>query len=301
MTSASVLVPVRNGMAHLPSLLDAIEAQVFSGQVEIVATDDRSTDGSGVYLRSRGVRVVCLRAGEFHHAGTRNRLASIADCENLVFLVQDALPVGSHWLAELLRPLSENPDVVGAFSRQRARPNAPPWIRAQLETWIAGTRQSRIARMSAEEYDALSPAARLDRCAFDNVSSCIRRSALLAHPFPEVPMGEDVAWAKAALLRGHAIAFAAASEVLHSHDRSAWYEFRRTWKLHSQLAEQFGMRNVDSVQSLLYSLGSGLRDHGLGHLRLGSRLALRGAGVSVAWSLGQFAGSLAKPPGSLGV
>ena len=41
----SVIVPVRNGEAHLPGLLAALQGQDVAGGLEIVAVDSGSRDG----------------------------------------------------------------------------------------------------------------------------------------------------------------------------------------------------------------------------------------------------------------
>jgi hypothetical protein len=69
---------------------------------------------------------------------------------------------------------------------------------------------------------------RLVRCAFDNVCSCIRRTAWTEHPFRAAPIAEDLQWAHDVLLAGYSLAFVPDAVVLHSHDRSPIYEFKRT-------------------------------------------------------------------------
>jgi glycosyltransferase involved in cell wall biosynthesis len=64
MTRLSVLMPVRNGERHLAEAVESVIAQTF-GDLELVALDDASTDGTSVLLRrfaerDERVRVVRL-------------------------------------------------------------------------------------------------------------------------------------------------------------------------------------------------------------------------------------------------
>ena len=100
----SILIPTWNGARALSSVLDAIERQSRRPD-EIVAVDSGSTDGTPALLAARGVRVHAIPAGEFNHGETRNAGVRITDGNLIVLLVQDAIPVDTHWL-DALSPLS---------------------------------------------------------------------------------------------------------------------------------------------------------------------------------------------------
>ncbi len=69
----SVVVPVRNGGAHLPGLIATLQAQDLDGGLEIVAVDSGSTDGGPALLRRHGARVVEIVPAMFDHGETRRR------------------------------------------------------------------------------------------------------------------------------------------------------------------------------------------------------------------------------------
>jgi rhamnosyltransferase len=155
---------------------------------------------------------------------------------------------------------------------------------------------------SPGELDRLDPPARLRLCAFDNVCSCIRRSVWQQIPFSETPIAEDLEWGRAALLAGHRLDYVADAVVLHSHDRSAGYEFARTYVLHRQLQRLFGLRTIPTLGLLARAIGSSARMHldwerqGVqdGHGTAGRRRALA---LAVAWPLGQYLGGLSAARG----
>src|SRR5687768_11835983 len=98
----SIAIPVRNGAAHLPAVLDAIGSQHVNGEVELVVVDSGSTDGSAELCERAGAQVERIAPADFSHGGTRNRLMELARGERVAFLTQDAVPAHEGWLAALM-------------------------------------------------------------------------------------------------------------------------------------------------------------------------------------------------------
>ena len=125
----------------------------------------------------------------FDHGLTRNLGIEQAGGELVVLLVQDALPASDSCLAALTAPLLADERIAGAFARQLPRPDASAITRHYLARWVASSDAGRtIAVADRAELEALDPMARLERCAFDNVCSCIRRSVWRQHPFRRTPI-----------------------------------------------------------------------------------------------------------------
>lgn len=297
MRDVSILILSRNGAGTLPRLLDAIAAQEFDGIAEIVAVDSGSTDGSVEILRPRVGKLIEIDAATFNHGETRNVGIAAASHPCVVLIVQDAIPANPHWLRELVAPLRASPRVAASWSRQIPFDAASAITRRYLESWLGASREPRVAAIpDAAAFERLSPWKRYEQCAFDNVCSCIRRTAWERHPFPRVPIGEDMEWAREVLLAGHQIAYAPASAVYHSHERSAAYEFRRTLLIHYRLRALFGLSTVPGVFALLRSMAATARAH-VAYLRQDTtrdhpaREWARALALAVAWPAGQYAGA----------
>jgi rhamnosyltransferase len=148
---------------------------------------------------------------------------------------------------------------------------------------------------SEADFKDLSPLERVERCTFDNVCSCIRRAVWERHPFRETTIGEDVEWAREVLVAGHSLAYVPDAVVIHSHDRSARYEFLRTYALHRRLYELFGLRTIPTLPSLARAVASSLRTHR--SVELEERRAMlpssRAIALAVVWPLGQYLGAVA--------
>jgi rhamnosyltransferase len=283
--SISIVVPTFNGASTLPALLDAIARQHIERPYEVVAIDSGSTDGSVELLRAAGARVITIPAGTFNHGLTRNRGIDASAGEFVVLVVQDAVPASDTWLAALTRPLAEDSCLAGTFARQQPRPDASALTRHYLARWFATSSSPRTVAATSAEIEALTPLARLDRCTFDNVCSCIRRSAWEQHPFRETPIGEDVEWARDVLLAGYRIAYVPDAAVVHSHERSASYEFERTRVLHRRLHELFGVRTIPTPVHLARAIGSCIATHAR------CERSVRAMALAFAWPLGQYLGA----------
>jgi glycosyltransferase involved in cell wall biosynthesis len=298
----SIVIPTRNGMATLPPLLDALRQQCFEPPVEIVAVDSASTDGTADLLRQRADRVVSIRADEFNHGLTRNLAVEHTRGEFVVLMVQDAMPTSDRWLTHLVAPLVGDSRVAGSFARQRARPDASAITSYYLDRAIAGRDDSRTIAIDRATLAALAPLDRLAACTFDNVCSCIRRSVWCEHRFRPTTIAEDIEWAIEVLLAGYRLAYAPEAVVLHSHDRSARYEFARTYLLHRRLFELLEVRTIPTLPLLARAVTSSLALHwrcersrplsARAFARLGQALSL-----AIAWPLGQYLGALSAVKG----
>jgi rhamnosyltransferase len=296
----SIVLLTRNAGAMLATVLEAIARQRTDFAYEVVAVDSASTDGTPARL-ARAARVISIPPDAFNHGLTRNLGVDHARGELIVFLVQDAVPASDDWLVTLTAPLRADPEVAGAFGRQLPHQEATAITRCYLDRWVAASPTPRSVRLaSPAALDALDPMERLRLCAFDNVCSCVRRSAWERIPFAAVPIAEDLEWARAVLLAGYRIEYVPDARVFHSHERSAGYEFARTYELHRRLLALFGLRTIPTVPALVRAIGSSARLHLACERRAGSRSRAglgRALALAAAWPLGQYLGGLSAARG----
>lgn len=249
--AVSIFIPTWNGGDEFRDHLESMLAQELDREFEIVVIDSGSTDGTWEYLESQPVRRSRIPNEEFNHGLTRNHGIQLCRGEIVVLTVQDARPIDQKWMQRLV-DCFDDPKVAGAFGRQVARPDANLFIRDRLGNWVAGQSDARVQEIPSEdEFWSLEPLARLQTIAFDNVNSAVRRSVMKDIPFRERKFGEDIDWSLRALLAGHRIVFEPRSAVVHSHDNSAWYEFKRIYADHSNLHETLGVHTIPTKRALL--------------------------------------------------
>jgi len=289
----SIVIPTRNGGERLRRAVAAIAAQRTDFSTEFVAVDSASSDGTTDFLAARVTRLIQIDPRTFDHGATRNLAVSKARGTFVVLMVQDAIPVDDRWLAALIDPLRRDSRLAAAFARQVPTDDASPLTRHYLSRWIAALPERRAVFVGSEdEFRALTPIERFERSVLDNVCAAIRRSVWTKIPFRPTPIAEDLEWGREALLAGYGLAYVPEAVVEHSHDRSAWYELKRTWVLHQQLHRLFGLRTVPTAGRLARAIGSSLVQHRRELSDAGAPLTahLRGAALAVAWPVGQFVG-----------
>jgi rhamnosyltransferase len=306
--SISVLLLTRNGAATLPRVLASLRAQAAQFPFELVAVDSGSTDGTTGLLRHSADRLIEIRESAFNHATTRNVGVEACKAPLVVLIVQDAEPVSADWLTRLAAPLMADDSasrsaggarpLAGTYARQIPRSDASAVVCAYLLRYSATDsipRRQTIADQAA--FDALSPAERLAACTFDNVCSCIRREVWERHPFRPTPIAEDLAWAKDVMLAGYDLAYAPGAAVVHSHERPAGYELRRTYLVHQQLRRLFGLATIPGRVHLARAVAASAVTHTRwtlgGHGSAGARLSRlpRALALAVAMPLGQYLGA----------
>lgn len=240
----SICIPTLNGGSEFRLVLEKIARQDYAPRAELVVIDSGSSDGTAEAAERAGAKMLRIDKREFNHGRARNLAIAASSGEVIALLTQDAEPQDERWLSALVAAFAD-PRVAGAYARQVPRPDCSPLIKWRLEQWSAGRTQRVVQELaSREEYERLPPLERLARCAFDDVSSAVRRSAWERHPFEERKFGEDVAWCKRVLLAGERVVFEPSSVVIHSHELSLWYEFRRIYADHANLKELFDVHTI---------------------------------------------------------
>ena len=216
----SIVIPVKNGGSELARCLEAIARQRIDEQVETIVVDSGSSDGSVELARGHGALVREIPAEEFTHGASRNLGASLAHGELLVFVSQDAHPVGDDWLASLTAPLRADEGVAGVYGRQLPHEHARPPERFFLDFLYGTKRRTQRAGASAELT--------MDTTLFSNVNAALRRELWQRFPFPEdLIMSEDQDWSRRVLLEGYAVVYEPGAAVRHSHNYTLLGALRR--------------------------------------------------------------------------
>ena len=257
----SLFVPTWNAGSEFREIFRRMKTQDLDRPYEIIVIDSGSSDGTVEFLQGEGIRLIQIPNHEFNHGLTRNRGIEEAKGEIVVLATQDAWPHDEHWMQRLV-DCYDDPDVAGAYSRQLPRPDANPFIKDRLSNWAAAKEEPRVQCIdSPEGFEALAPLEKLGQVAFDNVSSSVRRSVAMEIPFRHRQFGEDLDWGHRAVLAGHKVVFEPRSKVIHSHNNSIWYEFKRVYLDHQNLHRLFGVQTIPKWRDV-WTCGV----HATGHL-----------------------------------
>lgn len=290
----SILLPTWNGERDLQRLLPALAMQSLADECEILAIDSSSSDGTLRELEAAGAQVEVIAQEDFGHGRTRNRLAQKARGEVLVFLSQDVQPVGKEFLRELIAPL-ERDGVAGSYARILPYPTDDALTaRTVLQAPEAASEAPQLAELDAQDVWKLPGTERAEYLRFNNVASCVRAEVFREIDFPEVPFGEDFAWAARALGAGWRVQFAPRSVAFHAHRynaRQAFERYRIDAAFHLAIHDHRLRTGVVSVlRGVLFEIAADMRfvasQEGYSWGDLWRAPALRSAQV-----LGQFWGS----------
>ena len=229
--TVSIIVPTRNAGSEFCQLLERVNTQKGSHHPEIIIVDSGSSDGTLDVARRFGANVIEISPASFNHGSTRNLGIQHARGEICVLLVQDALPIDSHWLESLIQHFDRDPLICGVTSRQIPRPETDIVARWEVEHHNNFLGHEVKIRSISDwgEFARLPLQDRFFMCNFDNVCSAIRRSAWEEHPFRPLVFAEDLDWAVRVLRAGNRIAYEPAAAVVHSHVRPAIYHLRRQY------------------------------------------------------------------------
>jgi rhamnosyltransferase len=289
----SVAILTRNAGSRLAPLLDSVRNQALSSTPEVLVVDSGSSDATLEIAGRSGAVIHSIEPDSFNHGATRNLAVNLSAGDLIAFLSQDALPVDDLWLASLVAEFA-NPRVVGAYSRVIPQPDATPLVERSTRNDLVHSDSRHLQQIDdVDAWGRATPWAQRIACHFNNVASCVRRSAVLQRPFPELSFGEDLAWGKVVMEDGGALVYEPRSAVIHSHSSGLWRDFRRhrdDARLHRNL---LGHRPKRASIARSYS-GEVLRD--LGWLRsrpLGEKLRYGGYSpwLRGAQALGRAVGS----------
>ena len=243
---ASLVIPTWNAGPLLAEVLAAIDAQPGAQELEKVAVDSGSTDGTQALLQRHGFRVIGVPQREFNHGSTRDLGIAATTGEVVLLLVQDATPCPG-WLPALLAAY-QDPVVDGAWCRQVPRPDCNPLLRRRIEEWMGDRATLSLQRLPAgRQLQDLEPMQRLRLSAFDNVASSVRRTSWERHRFGWRRFGEDVTYGKRVVENGGCIAFVPDAAVVHSHVTTPKQEGKRVYCDHQNLHALFELRVIPDL------------------------------------------------------
>jgi rhamnosyltransferase len=101
----SVVMLTYNGGAELRQVVEVLQKQDVQAEVEYVAVDSESTDGTCEFLKAAGFRVYSIKKKDFSYGPTREYAFQCSTGDVLVTQSQDVLPVDQTYLQVMIDPI----------------------------------------------------------------------------------------------------------------------------------------------------------------------------------------------------
>lgn len=250
----SIVIPTYNGGDLFERVIYMITQQDVGFDYEVLIVDSGSKDNTVAIAELYGAKIYKISSKDFNHGLTRNFGISKSRGEIVVLLTQDAVPADQYWLKNIVKEY-EDPEVGGVYCKQVPRSDCNIITARNLNNWVVGSKKKIINQLdSTNKLSNSSPFERYVMCNFDDVCSSIRRSVWDKIPFIKMNFAEDLRWGLDCILSGHKIVFTPESQVVHSHNRSIGYDYKRTILTHQKLIQLFDLVTVPSVRTLIKAI-----------------------------------------------
>jgi len=219
MATCTVIIPVCNAGEALGRSLKAFE--LLTTKCDILIIDSSLIQRPVELPIQPNFRVHRINHADFNHGATRNLGARLTLGEILVFFTQDSVCADENTIAELVRPLIDNPAIAVSYGRQIPNPGADPVeafnrnfnypSESRLKT------KADIPTLGIKTYFCSNSCAAYRRDVFEKLGG-----------FQEgVGTNEDMLFAAKAIHAGYGVYYAAQARVFHSHDYTLSQLFAR--------------------------------------------------------------------------
>ena len=219
----SIIILTKNAGDNFEKLLNKIYSQSFK-DFEIIVIDSGSSDFTVSIAKNYGCSVHEIKPGEFHHGKTRNYGAQLSKGDYIVYITQDALPLNSEWLSNLVSNCSKE-NVAAVYSRQIAYPDSNPMEKFFYSYFYSEEKQI------ATKNEVKDPLKYWMEYVSSDVSSCYKKNIWEKIKFrKDVDFAEDKDFSIRALKLGYKVIYEPKSVVYHSHDYNLISNFKRRYK-----------------------------------------------------------------------
>ena len=234
----SIIIPTKDAGLDFDFTLGKIRTQKGIGEIEIIVVDSGSADGTVELATRYAAKVYPIDPKDFRHGLTRNYGAEQSKGEYILFMVQDAMPIGNHWLYEMVSVLEADSKVAAVTCRQVPRSDADLFACASLCNHNRALIFARdgVASTSTKFKD-LSPIEKRRLAGLDNVCSMVRKDVFEQFKFTDIKYAEDLELGLKMRENGYNLAFLYWTAVIHSHNRTVPYLIKRGYVDAKLLAE----------------------------------------------------------------
>jgi glycosyltransferase involved in cell wall biosynthesis/2-polyprenyl-3-methyl-5-hydroxy-6-metoxy-1,4-benzoquinol methylase len=226
----SIVIPTKNAGPDFESTLMKIRNQKRLKNIEIIIVDSGSTDNTVGIAKEYECNVFPIKPEDFNHGLTRNFGAEQATGDYIVFMVQDAIPIGEYWLYNMLKPFIGDQKIAAVTCRQVPRSDAD--LFAGFILWLhykSLKRSQDTVYPPVENFNTLTPTEKRIFAGIEDTCCMMQKKIFDQVKFRNIQYGEDLDIGIRFLESGNTLAFLFSTGVIHSHNRNAAYFFKRSF------------------------------------------------------------------------
>ena len=254
----SVVIPTLNAGPEFAWMLRKLRAQLAVREIEIVIVDSGSSDTTVQVARDAGATTIEILPEEFSHSHARNLGADNATGDYVLFMVQDAYPIGNYWMYGMLRYLLDHADqgLVAASCAEYSRSDSDMMYDSMINThyrFLGCLDYDRIGQYAGDDHMSLRSRGQLS-----DVSCLISREYFQQFRY-RGDYAEDLDLGIRLIKSGKRVAMMASVKVIHSHNRPAYYYLKRSFVdvvFLVGLFDDFSYPHCESLPGLLAGIES---------------------------------------------
>jgi len=247
---ASVIIPTWNAGDIFKKVIKRLQEQKAPWEYEVLVVDSGSKDDTVEFIKNNpDINLHVIPNSEFQHGRTRNLAISLTKGEYVAVLTQDALPVDEYWLYNMVTALEHYPDAAGVFGKHFAWPDADPYTKRDLVSHFENFENFPYCvsqSTDSTKWKNKDLGWRQFLHFYSDNNSMMRKSVWETLPYPEVPFGEDQAWAWEIIKAGYQKVYCKQGAVFHSHDFDEGNVEKRAFEEAEFFRDVFGYTMIDS-------------------------------------------------------
>ncbi len=220
--------------------------------------DSGSQDGTLEYARDAGCTIIEIPSAEFSHSHARNLGAINSRGDFLLFMVQDAYPIGEYWAYGMLRYLLDHEDenLAAVSCSEFSRSDSDMMYDSMIDIhyrFLGCLDYDRIGEYKGDDHTSLRANGQLS-----DVACLIKREVFASYRF-EGDYAEDLRLGIRLIKDGYRVAMLASVKVIHSHNRPAYYYLKRSFVdvvFLVNIFDDFSYPQVRSISGLIAGIVS---------------------------------------------
>jgi GT2 family glycosyltransferase len=225
-------IPTYNGLSEIVPVIESLRKQRAISDAQIHCVDSSSSDGTTEWLKQqKDIALTIIDGPNFQHGRTRDEMIEATDAPLFAFLTQDATPVSSSWVTDILLTSSRYPRAGGFFGRHIGYKHHSKWNQLQLERHFAGFLDHPLCvdkNTDSEKWNSNDVGWKQFLHFFSDNNAIVSRSTWKDIRYPHIAYGEDQVWANQIISAGWSKVYIPSAAVFHSHEYSPVETYRRS-------------------------------------------------------------------------